>query len=312
MAEDFETTLIEKLKKKNLTDSTISFYLRNLRKLNNDKEIKNLNFLNNEESIEKIIEGKKPNTKRNYYITIVSILGVDSKKKTLLKHYREKMDKINKDLKEEEGKNEKSETQKKNWIEKKELDEIYDKYKEEVNKFKNEKDLTPKKYDKLLKYVILSLYTLIAPRRNKDYQESYMVKGIPEKDLSDNINYIDITKKKLIFNNFKTVKTEGEQKIDIPDDLMNVLNIYIKFHPLIELNEKKFEVPFLVDDNGLPLPNVNSLTVILNRIFKKNIGSSMLRHMYLSNKYGNILEEQKEDAKNMGHSVEMQKDYIKK
>jgi len=37
----------------------------------------------------------------------------------------------------------------------------------------------------------------------------------------------------------------------------------------------------------------------------------MLRHIFLSNKYGDIIEEQKKDADAMGHSVEQQKDYIK-
>jgi hypothetical protein len=38
----------------------------------------------------------------------------------------------------------------------------------------------------------------------------------------------------------------------------------------------------------------------------------MLRHSYLSSKYKNILEEQQKDAKLMSHSLEMQKEYIKK
>jgi hypothetical protein len=37
----------------------------------------------------------------------------------------------------------------------------------------------------------------------------------------------------------------------------------------------------------------------------------MLRHIYLSGKYGNVLEEQKEDAKMMGHNVSTARDYIK-
>jgi hypothetical protein len=37
----------------------------------------------------------------------------------------------------------------------------------------------------------------------------------------------------------------------------------------------------------------------------------MLRHIFLSSKYGNTLEEMKEDSSAMGHSVSQQKDYIK-
>ena len=49
---------------------------------------------------------------------------------------------------------------------------------------------------------------------------------------------------------------------------------------------------------------MNVITRIFNRIFSPNkIGSSMLRHMYLSSKYGTIAKEMSEDAKMMGHSV---------
>ena len=51
---------------------------------------------------------------------------------------------------------------------------------------------------------------------------------------------------------------------------------------------------------------------ILNKIFDKAIGSSMLRHIFLTDKYGETLDKQKEDAKNMAHSEGQQKDYIKK
>jgi hypothetical protein len=38
----------------------------------------------------------------------------------------------------------------------------------------------------------------------------------------------------------------------------------------------------------------------------------MLRHIYISEKYGSIMEEQKKDALAMGHSVAQQRDYYKK
>ncbi len=36
----------------------------------------------------------------------------------------------------------------------------------------------------------------------------------------------------------------------------------------------------------------------------------MLRHIYLTNKFGDSFEEKKEIAKEMGHSVSQQQDYI--
>jgi hypothetical protein len=74
---------------------------------------------------------------------------------------------------------------------------------------------------------------------------------------------------------------------------------------------KNVPVPLLVDYNDKPLTNINSITYIINKIFKKKIGSSMLRHIYLSGKYGDELKERQKDANMMSHSVEMATDYIK-
>jgi hypothetical protein len=38
----------------------------------------------------------------------------------------------------------------------------------------------------------------------------------------------------------------------------------------------------------------------------------MLRHIYLTGKYGGVMAQQQKDASNMAHSTNMQHDYIKK
>ena len=69
---------------------------------------------------------------------------------------------------------------------------------------------------------------------------------------------------------------------------------------------------YAVKYNGKELKSDNSITRILNSIFDKNVSSSMLRHIYLSDKYKNVLKQQEEDAKAMAHDISTQKDYIKK
>ena len=55
------------------------------------------------------------------------------------------------------------------------------------------------------------------------------------------------------------------------------------------------------------------MTRILNKIFGKSVGSSLLRNMYLSNKYSNIIENLKKDTTDMGTSVDTAlNNYIKK
>jgi hypothetical protein len=46
-------------------------------------------------------------------------------------------------------------------------------------------------------------------------------------------------------------------------------------------------------------------------VFGKKVGSSMIRHIFLTDKYKDTLEEMKKDSEAMGHSVAQQKDYVR-
>jgi len=70
-------------------------------------------------------------------------------------------------------------------------------------------------------------------------------------------------------------------------------------------------MPLLVKSDGSALVSANAITRILNKTFGKKIGSSALRHIILSEKYGGIVEEMKEVADKMAHSISTQKEYIK-
>lgn len=311
----FKTELADKLKQKGIADSSLKIYLRNLEKLNDDNPLKNFNFLKSPEEVLKKLEKYKENTKRGFIISICSALSTDNKtkaKKKLYDEYFKIMIDMNKKFKEKESLNEKSETQKKNWVEWKEVESLYLDLKERVEKFSSAKEINEHNYNLLLSYVILSLYYFNPPRRNLDYQKMEVVKT-EEPDLPIDTNYLDYEGKQFIFNVFKTSKSEGQQKIKISDELMEVINLYFKFHPLIKGKKiGKTPIQFLVYYNGNPLDKINSITRILNKIFGKSVGSSMLRHSFLSHKYEDTLKEQKSDALAMGHSLTTQHDYIKK
>lgn len=308
----FKQELIKGLTDKGLAPSSIKLYTRNLEKLNGDEPLKNLNFLKDPTAIQERLGKYRENTKRGYLISICSVLSLDKKTKPKQKLYDEyfklMMDK-NTELKGEEKENVKSETQEKNWMDWKDVEAKHKELEEKVNVFKDKKEINEHQYDTLLQLVVLSLYVLLAPRRN-EYQYMSVVNTIPANGTD---NYLDVAKKQMVFNRFKTSKKEGSITIDVPEQLQQVISTYLKFHPLIKGKIKKLQpTPFLVYHSGEPLDKVNSITRILNKIFGKKVGSSMLRHSYLSGKYGEVQEEQKKDAEAMSHSVQQQKDYIKK
>jgi integrase len=310
---DFNTSckkLLEKLfQEKKLSESSIKTYLRNLEKLNNGP-IKNLNFLKDIPTVLDKLKKYKENTKRSYLISIVSVLGLDKstkQKQKLYDDYFALMMEKNKSKREEDEKNEKTESQEKNWMDWNQVMEVFSDMESKVKPLYSAKSLTDAQYNLFLRFVILSLYTLIPPRRN-EYQHMF----ITHSPKSTDENYLDIDKQQFIFNVFKTAKKEGQVVIPIPDALFNIIQHFLKFHPLLKKKLAKNQtIPFLVYADGEPLNKVNSITRILNRIFGKSVGSSMLRHSYLSSKYANVNQEMKDDAKAMSHTVDMQKKYVK-
>jgi hypothetical protein len=311
---DFKKSLSDGFAEKKLASSSVKMYLRNLEKLNDDMPLKNFNFLKDVPAVLQQLEKYKQNTQRGYLISIVSALGLDKSNKAKQKlyddYYKLMMDK-NKELKAKEASNEKSETQAKNWLTWEEVSKTFAELEAKVKAFSSNKEINEHQYNVLLQYVVLALYYYKAPRRN-EYQNMLIVKA-NSASLPITTNYLVLDTRSFIFNAYKTAKKEGQLKEDIPEELFDVILIYLKFHPLLKGKKvtKTTSLPFLVYYDGKPFSQVNAITRILNKTFGKNVGSSLLRHIYLSSKYGDILTEMKEDAGAMSHSVGMQKDYIK-
>ena len=293
-----EAEIIQKLKEKKLSENSIKLYLSILKNLNDKREIKNFKFLDNPKKILDKIKDYKITTQRNVIIAIVSVLknlGND-----LYKKYYDIMLDLNKKIEDGAKENKKTDVQKKNWIK---WDDVTAKFEELKNNNKIPKNISETQYDNLLDTVILGVFVLSPPRRNKDY---IMMKVSKDgKGLDDKYNWLDMKKKQFIFNNYKTEKSYGQQIIDVPVGLIDIIKKYLKY-------KKEGEGYLLVKFNGDRLISDNSLTRRLNKIFGKNISSSMLRHIYLSDKYGKVQEEMKDDAEAMAHSVSQQKEYIKK
>lgn len=312
---EFMETLKNRMTEKNLSNSSINLYLRNLQKLNDDLPFKNFKFLENTDNIVKKLENYKPNTQRGYFISIVS--GLNCMKDTNKKiskmadaYYKLMIDKKNEIKAKPQG--EMTEEQKENWVKWDSVEEKINELKEKVDKFINNKMLNETQYNILLSYMVLSLYYYAKPRRNQDYMKMNIVYKFDEK-LTDDKNYLDYTDNKFIFNVYKTAKKEGRQEINFNEELKNIINMYLKHHPIIKGKMKKTtNEPFLVYFNSTPFSSVNSITRILNKVFGKNVGSSMLRHSRQSSKYGEVIKQMGEDAKEMGHTLQTQiQDYIK-
>ena len=110
----FEEDLMKLLMEKGLSDGTIFLYMKILRKLNGDKPLKNLKFLQDPNVIIESIKDYKDTTQRNMLISIVSILKTLKKDDLYKRYYQIMMDRTK--IINDKPKNEKTETQKENWM----------------------------------------------------------------------------------------------------------------------------------------------------------------------------------------------------
>lgn len=309
--EKFKNDLSEKLEQKGLSNSSIKNYIRNLEMLNNGEPLKNFRFLADIDGILSKLEDYKDNTRRGYLVSIVSALGTSTKKtdKAIRNKYYEHMNNASKEIREKPS-NVKSETQAENWITWEDVKKEYDALDEKAKDIMKLKKLTENQYITLLYRTLLALYIFNPSRRNQDYLKMVIVNKHTD-DMPTDKNYLSLANNEFIFNVYKTAKKYGQQKIKFNDELKRVIMDYLKFHPCYD-KRKNEPCPFLVYYDGHPFAQVNSITRALNDIFHpKKIGASMLRHIYLSSRYAPLLKQQQEDAEKMGHSLEMQREYIK-
>lgn len=286
-----------KLNRPNLSKSSLKTYISILTNLykriwdlnGDDYDIKNFDKVNDILDELKKIEPRKRKT-------ILSALVIITDKKD----YRDLMLEDIKEYNKEEGKQEKSDKQKENWIDKKSIDTLLSCYKKQYNAILGKETLTMKDLQTMQNYIILAVLggAYIPPRRSKDYVD-FKIKNI-DKNVD---NYID--KNNMIFNSYKTAKVYGTQTVKIPDTLKKIIKGWILLNPTDYL---------FFDSNKNKLSNVK-LTQRLNKIFGKNASVNQMRKTYLSDKYSDMIEKQKElkdDFKDMGSSMNQEMIYIKK
>jgi integrase len=305
-ASEFMLQLSKRLvEERKLAESTAKQYLQTLYKLSGEKSFNNLAWSKNIDAVQKIIDTYAPSTQSNQYMVLSSALSLFADKptyKSAHKHWKDKMMETRREA-ENAPKHEKNDKQEANWIDWEDVLKKKSELKEKVDSFTANKKISNAEYETLLKFVVLSLYTDIPPRRNQDFLDMFVVKK--SKDMDKSHNYYDLETHSLVFNVYKTAKTYGQQIIKVPDDLKDTLAVFLKFHPLKPTTKAKEPFPLLVKADGTPLETVNSITRILNKIFGKKVGSSMLRHSYITGRFGDTVKDMEQVADEMGHSSQM-------
>lgn len=277
--------IAKELFSRGLKVATIITYIRLAIRLNDNKPFKDLRFLQNTEKIINFIDAYKISTQVGYYAAVLSLLNTSgavgdayeparTKYKTIFNLSNDIRTRMN-------TLGERSERQNKCWMDwseiKKRRDELLVK---EANR-------------PSIHTLILCLYTFHPPRRNLDYLQMLVGCKNKTKNCYDG--------KYFTFHNYKTSDTYGEQKFKVDPQLKKVLDDYIKVNKIQNGSYLLFDGS---PDEGYKI----------NRSLKKalgqTMGSSMLRHIYLTDKYGDTFDKMKLDADAMAHSSDMQREYV--
>ena len=212
--------------------------------------------------------------------------------------------------------------QMKNWTSMKELHSVRESFRYYIKKLgylsskKTKDDLVKpeKHFDLIQKWVVASLYTLMPPRRSKDYRTMKIIhikkyNRLPD-DVKQTSNFLIIysrNRKLFHFADYKTRNSYGVQEFELSRELNSCINYWLRYNTTGYL---------LVRSNGSPFEG-SMYNKYLHSVFEKTgkkVSSSLIRNIYLTELYdGETSYYSKEKiALQMAHSVEMQQKVYRK
>lgn len=298
-------TPIEQLKtiirenRPNLSANSVTTYASLLKSiyLTNNREVDDkmtLRWFQDPDNIIDAIKDKTANTRKS----AVSALTVLLKPENVDSRITQMMIDDSEAVKKQYDSNEMTQKQKDNWISFDKVREVESRLYESVKSWLNQKlPLSDEQLRILTDWLLVAISSGVyfPPRRS----ESIFIKL---KDIDpDTDNYIDFKKSAFILNQYKTAKLYGREEIHFEKPFATLLKKFVDLVP---------NQTYLFENKGKPF-TASYVTFRLNNIFGLNVSTSMLRHIWTSDKYPDLpkLNEMRENAKAMGHSLETHMQY---
>jgi len=276
----------------NITLSSIKTYLFSLKKLKINN-VEDIDKVDNPNDIFDEIKDMKISQKRNMISCILVIIKAVKKPEDLYEIYRKKCFDLGVEYNEKMAKNEKTETQEKNWIKIDELKKITNK----LIKTQPESQNT----------LIAALYSFQPPTRLDYYSCQIITKNTPVDKTKNYLLIHNTRRKEFIFNDYKTSNKYNEVRVPVSKELNKYINKFLKLNP----NRK-----YLIQNKHGEAVTRNFLGKLLPIIFKetgKKVTLNIIRHCYVSEKVDlEAVKSFKEIAAAMMHSAGQQEEYHKK
>jgi hypothetical protein len=288
--------IVEQIKKNrpNLSDSSLKTYVSLLSSLyrKQDTVEEPETVFNDYDKIIKYLHDK-PETSRKTSLSALFVLTQLEPYKKLMLQDCAVSNKHNKEQK-------MNVKQKDNWISTQELQNIYGGYMATINLMvKGKIPINEFTIINFILFALLSGASKVPPRRSLDYSELMIDKYDKKTD-----NFFD--GKIMVFNKYKTKKFFGQQTFELKKQADP------RFFKILLWWVKMNKTPYLLystNGNKLTPPQI---TRMLNKITGRAVSTNMLRHIYITDRYGKANEEQKKVAEQMSHSITTQAEYIKR
>jgi len=300
---DMMNEVKEKLSQWNprLKETTLNQYADKLRKIRQDVKEDSFDFFLNADEMVKYMEEKHSNesTRKAYLNVIISYMIATNMDESKIDIYRKPRDILNDNYMNQQLSGELVESQKKKFVSMDIVNQLIDKMEIDLpNEPKSTMEQNLWKSHLIFKtHTILPLRnevgTLIvmSPSKLKLKTDEYIKKN----------NFLMVGKagkiNSIVLNDYKTDHLYDTKTIPFPESLNKVYKRYMK----------KFGIK-----TGMPLINwtraqqSSNLTNISRRYINVPLSSQMLRHIYLTDKYGKVKLEMEADANVSGHSANTQ------
>ena len=308
-------TEIKKVKP-DIKDTTLTAYVNQLSKLKSLFNAKNYDFILEPEDVYKKLDEsvKSDLTKKNYITPIMVLLRTQGDKyKDLIETYNKKIKSISENYSKQNKEGVISEKQKPNFISYAELEKYIKKIKKDITPLKKATFITSSERDLFHVYMMLE-FLIRYPLRNDLSGMKLLTKTEFNKLKEKTENYLVKEKNKMIvyLYEYKTNKNYGEVKFEIDKSMKTIFNMYIK-----RLNLKNGDYLLQqVRDKDKSLSRNKLSQMLINNSQKyigKNISTTMIRKMVVSEKFSKYKDEQELLAHIMTHSPDTQnKIYVKK
>lgn len=295
--------------KPSLRDTSVQAYAVSLKSIA-PPEATDLQFLQDTDAVMSKLEKYKPNTRKNYLNAVIVVLkgSEDDTYKKAVEFYEEKRDKFQDDYQDQVKAHKKTASQEKNWVDWPEYEAMVKKMQQDV-KFRG--TLNTQEEQQFQDYLIVLLHQHYPVRNdfaNLQVKTKKQWREMTEQQKAQHNYFVYGTNDTYTFilNHYKTSGKYGQKTMEVTDgDVKQALKRWMRHND---------SGHFLRNRKGAPL-NSNGITKSLARIGQRELGrklgSSLLRHSYLSHKYADVNKEKEKDAEVMMHSLKTQSEYVK-